>query len=158
MLGAYRFHQSANAQNTHYPFHVVGQDVQRHFGTDVLECFHLEVCGPHPGLYRTEGMLHSLAAEAHFHRVSIEPRVDGLELAAIDRNARLAEQLKASSQHHELAADLADGLAIVLAEIGYRLEVRHQTPGQPHQLDVALALPLQAPARLHPINTKSLRA
>jgi hypothetical protein len=37
------------------------------------------------------------------------PRVDGLELAAIDRNARLAEQLKASAQHHELAADLADG-------------------------------------------------
>ena len=43
-----RFHQTANAQNAHYPFHVVGQDVQRHFGTDVLECFHLEVCRSHP--------------------------------------------------------------------------------------------------------------
>jgi hypothetical protein len=31
-----RFHQSANAQNAHYSFHVVGQDVQRHFGTDML--------------------------------------------------------------------------------------------------------------------------
>src|SRR5450631_3460317 len=30
-------------------------------------------------------------------------RVDGLELAAVDRNARLAAQLKASAQHHELA-------------------------------------------------------
>src|SRR5882757_6598967 len=79
------------------------------------------------------------------------PRVDGLELAAIDRNARFAEQLKASAQHHELTADLADGLAIVLAEVGYGLEVRHQTAGQPNQLDVALALPFQAPARLHPI-------
>ena len=79
------------------------------------------------------------------------PRVDGLELAAVDRNARLAEQLKAPAQHHELAADLADGLAIVLAEVGYRLEVRHQAAGQPDQLDIALALPLQAPARLHPI-------
>src|SRR5450631_2531402 len=57
------------------------------------------------------------------------PRVDGLELATVDRNARLAEQLKTSAQHHELAADLANGLAVVLAEIGYRLEVRHQTPG-----------------------------
>src|SRR6266849_6284877 len=51
------------------------------------------------------------------------PRVDGLELAAVDCNARLAEQFKAAAQHHELAADLADRLAIVLAEVGYRLEV-----------------------------------
>src|SRR5450432_4690880 len=47
------------------------------------------------------------------------PRVDGLELAAVDRNARLAEQFKAAAQHHELTADLADGLAVVLAEVGY---------------------------------------
>src|SRR5665647_449231 len=79
------------------------------------------------------------------------PRVDGLELAAVDRNARLAEQLKAAAQHHKLTADLADRLAIVLAEIGYRLEIRHQAAGEPNQLDVALALPLQAPARLHTI-------
>src|SRR5437879_8079019 len=79
-------------------------------------------------------------------------RVDGLELAAVDRNARLAEQLKAAAaQHHELTADLADRLAIVLPEVGYGLEVRHQAAGQPNQLDVALALPLQAPARLHTI-------
>src|SRR5450631_3966587 len=45
------------------------------------------------------------------------PRVDGLELASVDRNTRFAEQLKASAQHHELAANLADGLAIVLAEV-----------------------------------------
>ena len=38
-----------------------------------------------------------------------------------------------------------------LPEIGYRLEIRHQAAGQPNQLDVALAFPLQAPARLHPI-------
>ena len=43
-----RFHQSANAQNAHYPLHVVCQDVQRHFSTDVLECFHLEVRRSHP--------------------------------------------------------------------------------------------------------------
>src|ERR1700674_4077987 len=36
------------------------------------------------------------------------PRVDGLELAAVDRDARLAEQFKASAQHHKLTADLAD--------------------------------------------------
>jgi hypothetical protein len=78
-------------------------------------------------------------------------RVDGLELAAVDRNARFAEQLKAPAQHHKFTADLADGLAVVLPEVGYRFEVWHQAPGQPNQLDVALAFPLQAPARLHPI-------
>src|SRR6202171_1415116 len=54
------------------------------------------------------------------------PRVDGFELAAVDRDARLAQQLKASAQHHELTADLADRLAIILAEVGYRLECRHK--------------------------------
>src|ERR1039458_6997755 len=52
---------------------------------------------------------------------------------------------------HELAADLADGLAVVLAKIGYRFEIRHQAAGQPDQLDVALALPLKAPARPRPL-------
>src|SRR5580704_19288979 len=51
----------------------------------------------------------------------------------------------------KLTADPADGLAIVLAEVGYCFEVRHQAAGQPNQLDVALALPLQAPTRLYPI-------
>src|SRR6266550_3795452 len=50
------------------------------------------------------------------------PRVDGLELAAVDRNARLARQFKASAQHHELTADLANGLAIIVSEVGYRLK------------------------------------
>src|SRR5674476_491432 len=78
-------------------------------------------------------------------------RVDGFELAAVDRNARLAEQFKTATQHHELTADLADCLAIVLPEVGYRLEVRHQAAGQPNQLEVALAFSLQAPTRLHPV-------
>src|SRR6266404_9849865 len=74
-----RFHQSANAQNAHHPFHVVGQNVQRYFGAYILECFHLEVRRSHPGLYRTEWMLHSLTAQAHLIRVSIEPRLHGLK-------------------------------------------------------------------------------
>src|SRR5277367_4308145 len=73
-------------------------------------------------------------------------RVHGLELAAVDRNARFAKQFKTAAQHHELAANLADGLAVVLAEVGYGLEVRHQASGQPNQFDVALALPLQTAA------------
>jgi len=74
-----RFYQSADAQNVHHPFHIVGQNVQRHFGTDVLQRLHLEVCGSHPGLYRTEGMLDGLAAFAHLIGVPIEPRFHGLK-------------------------------------------------------------------------------
>jgi hypothetical protein len=62
-----------------YAFHVVGEDVQRHFGAAVLECFHLEVRRSHPRLYRAEGMLHTLAAHAHLVRISIEPRLHGLK-------------------------------------------------------------------------------
>jgi hypothetical protein len=72
-----RLYQATNAQNAYYAFHVVGQDVERHFGTNVLECFHLEVHRSHPRLYRTEWMLDGLAAKAHFRRV--EPRLHGLK-------------------------------------------------------------------------------
>jgi hypothetical protein len=53
--------------------------MQRHLGADVLERFHVEVRRSHPRLYRAEGMLDSLAAYAHFIRVSIEPRLHGLK-------------------------------------------------------------------------------
>jgi hypothetical protein len=72
-------HQTANAQNLHHAFHVVGQDVQRHFGADVLERFHLEVRRSHPRLYRAERMLDRLAPLAHFLRVLVEPALHRLE-------------------------------------------------------------------------------
>jgi hypothetical protein len=53
--------------------------VQRHFGTYVLERFHLEVRRSHPRLYRAEWMLDSLAAHAHLVWVPIEPRLHGLK-------------------------------------------------------------------------------
>jgi hypothetical protein len=40
---------------------------------------------------------------------------------------------------------------MVLTEIRNGLEVRHQVAGQPHQLDIALALPLKPSARLDAI-------
>jgi hypothetical protein len=46
--------------------------------------------------------------------------------------------------------EIRDDLAVVLAEAGYILE-RHQAAGEPNQLDVVVALSLQAPAQLHPI-------
>src|SRR6266566_4840665 len=86
-----RFHQSANAHNAHHPLHVVGQDVQRHFGTDVLECFHLEVRRPHPRLDCAEWMLDGLAAKSHLRWVSIEPRLYSLKVASCSqREIRLS--------------------------------------------------------------------
>jgi hypothetical protein len=39
----------------------------------------MAVFGSHPGFYRTEGVLHGLAAFAHLIRVSIEARLHRLK-------------------------------------------------------------------------------
>jgi hypothetical protein len=77
--------------------------------------------------------------------------VHRFELAAIDCRDRLREQIQLLAQHDELPAHLEDRWAVVLAEVSNGLEVRPQATGQPHHLDVALGLPLQASAGLNPI-------
>ena len=59
-----------------------------------------------------------------------------------------SEQSQLLTQYDELATDASDGLAVVFSEVGDGLEVRHQTPGQPHQFDVALSFSLQTSTRL----------
>lgn len=77
--------------------------------------------------------------------------VDRLELAAIDGHKCFREQAKLLAQHHELPTDAADCLAVIFAEVSDGLEVRHQTPGQPHQLKVALSLTFETGAGLDAI-------
>ena len=77
--------------------------------------------------------------------------VDGLELAAIHGDDAVDEQLELAADGHEMAAGLADAAAVVAAEVGDGLEVGGQTARQPYQLDIALALALQAPAALHAV-------
>src|ERR1700721_3141130 len=79
------------------------------------------------------------------------PRIHSLELAAVNGHARVAEEIEPPAQQNECAADFADRLTVILAEIRNGLEVRHQTAGQPDQLDIALTLPLKPPARLDTI-------
>src|SRR5450631_2114963 len=79
------------------------------------------------------------------------PIVDRFELAAIDGNDRVREQIEPAAQHNEFATDVTDRLTVVLAEVSDGLEVRRQAPGQPHQLNVALGLAFQAPTRLQTI-------
>src|SRR5450755_4036259 len=74
--------------------------------------------------------------------------VDRLELAAVDSNSGLREELEVSAQHHEAAADVTYARAVVVPEVRDGLEVRRQAPRQPHHLDVALALAFQPPAAL----------
>ena len=81
-------------------------------------------------------------------REVLVPRVHGLELAPVDRDRRLREQTYPAAQFDELPANLPNGFAVVFAEVGDRLEIRHQAPREPDQLHVALRLPLQPAAGL----------
>jgi hypothetical protein len=47
--------------------------------------------------------------------------------------ATLAALNSSRRRHSTTNADLTDGRAIVLAEIGYRLEIRLQAAGEPNQ-------------------------
>ncbi|OAP50123.1 hypothetical protein ATC00_09105, partial [Sinorhizobium americanum] len=67
--------------------------------------------------------------------------VDRLELAAVDGDDGSGEQVELAAQHHEPRAGGADRCPVVASEVGNRLEVRHQAAGEPHQFDIALALP-----------------
>ena len=79
------------------------------------------------------------------------PIIDCLELAAVDRDASFGKEAHAAAEHNKPAADLADGQAVVLAEIGDRLVIRNTTSRQPHDLDVAPGLALKPSARLDPV-------
>src|SRR5262249_24205862 len=78
-------------------------------------------------------------------------RVNRLELAAVDRNARFRQQTHLAAQGNELRADLLDGRAVVFAEIGDGFVIRNEPSRQPHHFQIAASLTLQPPARLDPV-------
>ena len=63
--------------------------------------------------------------------------IDGLKLAAVDRDARIREQTHQAAQFDKLHADLLDRWSTVLAEVGNSLVVRNE-PAQ-HMLKYAWA-------------------
>jgi len=85
------------------------------------------------------------------HRVVLVAIVHRFELAAVDRDHRSGEQAQLAAELHKLTTHRPDRRAIVLAEVGNRLEVRGEPPDQPHQLDIALRFPFQPPARLEAV-------
>src|SRR5258707_10580721 len=56
-------------------------------------------------------------------------RVDRLELRSVNGHACHAQQIELAAQHDELAAHLANGRAVVLAEVGNGLEIGCELPG-----------------------------
>ena len=82
------------------------------------------------------------------HREVLVAVVDSLEPAPVERHDSSREQVEIAAQDHELGTGSADRRSVVATKVGDRLEIRHQPAGQPHQLDVALALPLEPAARL----------
>ena len=80
------------------------------------------------------------------------PVVQRLELAPVDRDERILEQIELAAQHHELPAHLPDRSPVVSPEVRDRLEVRRQSARQPHQLHVPLCFSLQPMARLHAVH------
>jgi hypothetical protein len=120
-----RIASTANAQNAHHPFHVVGQDVQRHFGTYVLERFHLEVRRSHPRLYRAEGMLHSLAADGKILR---RYWTTAWQACALKAKCTTAKERRISRWEHEAVLEAVQArldrrsiTGILLARIGQTL-------------------------------------
>ena len=63
------------------------------------------------------------------------------EASARSTNESPREKVELTAQHDELRARRADRRPAVAAEVGDRLEVRHQSAGQPHQFDVAANVP-----------------
>src|SRR5262249_29409329 len=74
-----------------------------------------------------------------------------LELAAVDRDAGFRQQAHAATERDKTGADLPDGAAVVLAEVGNRLVIRSKSASEPHHLDVPPGLMLEPAARLNPI-------
>src|SRR6516162_11694655 len=77
--------------------------------------------------------------------------VDRLELAAINRNARLRQQTHQVAQFNKLHANLLDRRSVIFAEVSNRLVVRSEPASQPHDLNIAQSLSLKPTARLNPI-------
>ena len=71
--------QRLTAHDVHHPGEIVGEDVERHFGSDLRQTLHQEVRRAHPHLQRTKGMLGCLATLAHRVRVLIETLLHGVQ-------------------------------------------------------------------------------
>jgi len=93
---------------------------------------------------------HSLGRLQHFATSSKQPKaVNPICLA--NRGRFTLRVTKHRSDGDEKAVPLlhSNGLFVVFSEVGAGQEIRHQTPGQPRPLDVALGLSFKTPTQLN---------
>jgi hypothetical protein len=81
-------HQRPNTQNRYYPLHVVGENMEAHLGSDLLQRLGQEVRTSHPRFESSERVFHGLPAHAHGIRHSVKPGLhciqDAFVLPALD--------------------------------------------------------------------------
>src|ERR1700678_4357560 len=77
--------------------------------------------------------------------------VNGFELAAIDRDRSLCEQPPLAAKHDEFAAHVLNRCRVLGSKVSQRLEVRRESPDQPHQLKIATRLLLEPARGLDPV-------
>ena len=98
-------------------------------------------------VFNSDAKLSAPPLHLRFGEVPI-PTVDGLELAAINGNARRREKAYLTAEFDKARTDLAQRQA---AEVRNRLVIRREPAQQPHNLDIASGFSFQPPARLNPI-------
>jgi len=65
LLRGKRLHEPFGSDHVDHLLHVVGENLQRHLGSNIPQAPHLEVCRAHPGLYRVEGVSDCRPAQSH---------------------------------------------------------------------------------------------
>ena len=73
--GLNRLGHCRRSEQVHHPFEVVGEHMQAHLGTDLVQCPCEVVRVAHPGLDRPKGMLGSLSAHSHDLRGLVQSRL-----------------------------------------------------------------------------------
>jgi len=77
--GSHRRHECLHTDDIHDPREIVSEHVQGHFGSNLRQASHQEVCCAHSHLKRTERMLDGFAAQTHGLWVSVQTLLHGLE-------------------------------------------------------------------------------
>lgn len=72
-------HHLFDTENIDEPPQVVGEDMQAHFRTCILESLHQEVGRPHPELQRTEDMFNGAPALFHLSRLRIQTTLHSIQ-------------------------------------------------------------------------------
>lgn len=72
-------HQGSHADDLYHPLQVVGEDMQAHFRSHMLQGAHQEVSCTHPEFDGAEGMLHRLPSDAHHIGFAVQPLLHRFE-------------------------------------------------------------------------------